>query len=210
MIPRDKRFEDSKARANCDPRADYSPNFDFVLKKPAAAVIKKEEVKEELKSKRLERRLRLFADLTISCKAEFSVLTADTVTAPGPGAYEVRYKTVEVSRTVGLPKAIRFEKPAPDRKTPLEVNYRWVEAKAPGVSIQKQVGPNQKLDKIKKEEEVREFQRAQRIIEEAKRKREEELKLITERKRKAAEELEKRQPTEKERLFELFRIVENS
>lgn len=208
VIPREKRFEDSTSKPACDPRADYKPNYEFLLKKPAGVIIKKEENREELAARRVERRLKLFADLTVSCKAELSILTADTLQgAPGPGAYTVNYKVVEVSKTVGLPKANRFSKPEKDKKTPLEINYKWTDNKAPGVAIKKASGMNAKLLKIKKEEEVVEFQRAQRIIEEAKRQKEENLRLIVERKKIAAVEQEKRQPTEKERLFALFRIV---
>jgi Xaa-Pro aminopeptidase len=177
-------------------------------KRPPTVVIKAAETREQLQARRLERRLQLFADLTISCKAQFSILTADTIAdAPGPGAYKIGYKAVEISRTVSLPKAARFGLKIKDEKTPLEINYKWVQQKIPGVAIQNQTQLTEKIKKIKQEEEVREIQRAQRIIDEAKMKKEEELRQIVGRKKLAAAESEQKQPTEKERLFEIFRIV---
>jgi len=207
VIPVYRRFEDPKVRQSCSTDADYNPNYDYFHKKPTNIFIKKEENKEELLRKKRAKRSSLFPELTTSCKANLSMLTADTDTAVlGPGTYQPKYTFIEISKNVAISKASRFEPLKKDDFTPLDIRYTQVTPDPKGPKIQQPSFMNDKLTKRKLEVKELEENRAKFEIENAI-KTKVEKEEAEKRRKEQLEQLRNRKPTEKERAIELFRLV---
>lgn len=203
VISKGYRFSESLTDASVTASLDYNPNYDLKYKKAAAVVIKKEENLEQAKKRKKEKMRMLLPELITSEKFNLSVLTADTTTTVfvGPGAYAVNYRAIETTRNVGLSKASRFEPLKKDDALGLNVCYDQIEKNAKGAVMRPPTLINSKLIRKKKDEIEQEQTRAQR-----------ELALLKERERKNNEEVKQvvqvREKTEKERLIELFRLVD--
>ena len=210
VIPQEKRFESSQESYSSD--LNYSPNYDFKYKKPTNIFIKKDVNREEARQKKKQRIMKMFPDLITSCKINLSMDTADTEAGYlGPGAYDLNWTGIEPSKTLSIPKADRFQAFKKDDKSPLAINYNQIEGKIHGGKISLQNPINEKIKKRRQEEAALEEARAREEIERAKKKKQEDLDLIVLKKRNPPEDatagMKQRELTEKERLFQIFRIV---
>lgn len=203
-MPRGERFSESSTEGSVTASLDYTPNYDIKYKRAGAVVIKREENREELKKKKKERLKMLLPELTTSEKMNLSVMTADTMTNIGPGAYAPNYGAVEITRNVGLSKASRFDQIKKEQTDlGLNVNYEQVEKKAGRTLIKAPVLANSKLIRKRQAMEEQERLRAARG-----------LAIMLEKEQKNHElprqAVQIREKTEKERVLELFRLVANN
>lgn len=202
-FPKDKRFLSESSGHSLTSDLDYQPNYDTKYRKAPCAVIKKDENREELRKKRKARFQSLLPSLITSEKVNFSVLTADTECAvPGPGSYNPQFAGVEITRNVGLSKASRFEASKKDDSGPLAVVYTQVEANKTGPRLRPPAMATSKLVKKRIAEKQAEETRAQAEIAAMKEKE------LREKNKIAREAKIERPKTEKERVLELFRLVE--
>lgn len=207
MVGKERRFVDPKELLPYSEFTDYMPKYDCKYRKTPAAVIKKEDNLAEAKARKKKRYLMLLPELTTSEKVNLSVLTADTMAGVGPGSYQPVYTMVEVSKTVAISKEDRFKSTKKDEFTPLVINYEQVEANPRAPRMQKPSAINEKLAKKQVDVATQEEVRARTEIELAKKRQTEaEANLLY--KQQQAEALRKREPTERERLMQLFRLVD--
>jgi hypothetical protein len=199
-FPKDNRFYEPCTDTSITASLDYNPNYDIKYKKTSAAVIKRDENLEQLKKKKKDRLMMLLPELTTSEKVNLSIMTADTDTNIGPGAYSVNYGAVEIVTNVGLSKASRFEASKKEDTLGLQINYDHVEKKAGRAIMKPPVLLNSKLMKKRQLQDDQARVQAHR-----------ELALMREKDQRAKDRprqmVQVRDKTEKERILELFRLV---
>jgi len=167
-----QRFQQTKKDTNRE--FDLNPKYDIVKKREPVAVIKSPTKIEKNKTKKLNHvgiklsaqnaeneednrndesmetvRLENIERGTCSTSDNFS----DTTEVLGPGAYNVNYAGIEVRKSIGFPKSVRFKAAANDEGIiPLNPKYEAIKKGVPGVKIAKEVPKSEKLLKKKAQE----------------------------------------------------------
>ena len=172
LFGKSKRFEQPKTETNRE--FDLNPNYSAVKKREPAAMIKTP-IKNQLKVEFLQKQVQANAKAKAASpqkgehqndesmetvrlenmergSCSMSDLLSDTTEIMGPGAYNVDYRGVEVRKSVGFTKSLRFRADNKDEQSILNPKYQQIHKAVPGVKIAAETQKNEKLLKKKSEE----------------------------------------------------------
>jgi len=169
LFGKSQRFQQTKKDTNRE--FDLNPKFDIVKRREPTTVIKSP-LKIEKKKNKIHNQVVAAVPKPQDENADGNVdesmetvrleniqridqsdIFSDT-TEIGPGAYNVNYAGVEVRKSVGFPKSVRFKSSIYDEGTvPLNPKYEVIKKGVPSVKIAKELPKNEKLLKKKTQEE---------------------------------------------------------